>query len=390
MDDIRFDRLTAVFATANTRRRLLGALLGTTFANLVGRPETEARPRRPNCPPGQRRCGNDCCTPDETCRRGQCKHRCEDGIKNRGESATDCGRVCAGVLAPSPAGLCRAHQRCAGGEDCRSGFCEEVEPGTNTVCADCQIDSHCQAQFADQRSRCLDHFCFECAADFDCEGRFDPPEPKCIELSVASGLNEIPCPPGQACVCRECSEDAHCPPERPRCRISRRRNNPTDGACIECLTNRDCPPERPHCQDESCLECLQDRHCPEGHLCDEQGRCEELCPGPQRRGVRAQADTCPDACNNGVQDGDETGTDCGGSCPPCPTDEFCLVDGDCQSGCCAGGGGGSFGICAELGTINSCASCGDFCPGQFPSCVRCCGGQCMEFSRDGNPECDCP
>ena len=42
-------------------------------------------------------------------------------------------------------------------------------------------------------------------------------------------------------------------------------------------------------------------------------------------------------CMNGVQDGDETGTDCGGSCAACSDGEYCFSDNDCQSGRCIEG-----------------------------------------------------
>jgi hypothetical protein len=41
-----------------------------------------------------------------------------------------------------------------------------------------------------------------------------------------------------------------------------------------------------------------------------------------------------DTCSNGVQDGDESDTDCGGSCSPCSNGERCMSDGDCGSGVC--------------------------------------------------------
>src|SRR4051812_8697188 len=39
-------------------------------------------------------------------------------------------------------------------------------------------------------------------------------------------------------------------------------------------------------------------------------------------------------CTNGVPDGDETGTDCGGSCPGCGVDQPCLKGTDCESTFC--------------------------------------------------------
>jgi hypothetical protein len=44
-----------------------------------------------------------------------------------------------------------------------------------------------------------------------------------------------------------------------------------------------------------------------------------------------------DPCANGVLDGDETGTDCGGSCYACGAGEDCIIDDDCQSGSCVDG-----------------------------------------------------
>lgn len=44
------------------------------------------------------------------------------------------------------------------------------------------------------------------------------------------------------------------------------------------------------------------------------------------------------SCNDGLQNGSETGVDCGGgACAPCGTGAGCLVPGDCQSGVCTSG-----------------------------------------------------
>ncbi|MGE0788587.1 MAG: hypothetical protein AB7S26_23150 [Sandaracinaceae bacterium] len=40
------------------------------------------------------------------------------------------------------------------------------------------------------------------------------------------------------------------------------------------------------------------------------------------------------ACDDDVHNGDETATDCGGSCPPCVDGEHCLANEDCRSGVC--------------------------------------------------------
>jgi hypothetical protein len=43
----------------------------------------------------------------------------------------------------------------------------------------------------------------------------------------------------------------------------------------------------------------------------------------------------PATCTDGKKDGNETDTDCGGSCPPCANGKMCLVQGDCTSMVCS-------------------------------------------------------
>lgn len=61
-----------------------------------------------------------------------------------------------------------------------------------------------------------------------------------------------------------------------------------------------------------CVECLEDAHCDSGHTCEVGLVCSR--------------------CDDGVKNGDETGVDCGGSCPLCPG--TCKVDADCPDGYC--------------------------------------------------------
>src|SRR5688572_16607687 len=104
MDDARFDRLAVAFVAASSRRRLLGTLLGTTLAGVLGGTDTAAakkkkkkkNKKKKQCPFGRPSCGNRCCLLEETCQFGQCRHRCVDGLQNLGESDQDCGRVCVG------------------------------------------------------------------------------------------------------------------------------------------------------------------------------------------------------------------------------------------------------------------------------------------------------
>lgn len=73
----------------------------------------------------------------------------------------------------------------------------------------------------------------------------------------------------------------------------------------------------------------------------------------------------PESCMDMMQNGDETDVDCGGTmCGGCPFMDNCLVDGDCDSNNCVGGGaggaggGGSGG--AGVGTCDVCTNGG--CP----------------------------
>lgn len=52
------------------------------------------------------------------------------------------------------------------------------------------------------------------------------------------------------------------------------------------------------------------------------------------RGLSCTAGTCGSHCGDGVQSGDETDLDCGGSCGPCPSGSECVADSDCESAAC--------------------------------------------------------
>src|SRR6185312_11288647 len=88
--------------------------------------------------------------------------------------------------------------------------------------------------------------------------------------------------------------------------------------------------------------------------------------------------SCPtDAtCSNGVKDGEETGTDCGGPCKACPDGQGCKVGSDCTSAICVQG------MCIAT-TCNDSAKDGDEtdtdCGG---SCKACPDGQGCKVGSD--------
>jgi hypothetical protein len=73
----------------------------------------------------------------------------------------------------------------------------------------------------------------------------------------------------------------------------------------------------------SCPPCGAGQGCTSGASC-QSGVCTGgVCQAP--------------ACTDGVKNGSETGVDCGGSCPPCGNGAACLLGSDCASGVCTAG-----------------------------------------------------
>lgn len=86
------------------------------------------------------------------------------------------------------------------------------------------------------------------------------------------------------------------------------------------------------------------------------------------------------SCTDKVQNGTETGADCGGDCPPCPVGEECDTDSDCKTGRCDGGS------CADLP-----ATCNDNEKNGEETGVDCGGSQCgacpLEENCEENGDC---
>jgi hypothetical protein len=87
------------------------------------------------------------------------------------------------------------------------------------------------------------------------------------------------------------------------------------------------------CGGSDCLPCVP------GKKCGKPSDCFSLvCP---TSGPGANACQMP-TCTDNVKNEDETGTDCGGStCPKCPPSVGCSAPSDCTSGVCAPSGGGN-------------------------------------------------
>jgi hypothetical protein len=125
--------------------------------------------------------------------------------------------------------------------------------------------------------------------------------------------------------------------------------------------------------------CADGQSCCDGTCIDTQSNAQNCgdCGNACRAGHSCVSSNC-ETCDDGIQNGDETDVDCGGSCPACPTDE-CVAD-NCDNGHvdhCDDSCGGPFGTghcftttegfgvclanyyCGSGSTCTSSADCGD-------------------------------
>jgi hypothetical protein len=340
------------------------------------------------------------------CRAGVCDEAtCRDGIQNGEETDVDCGALgCA---------LCDIGKMCSRDSHCVSGICNDgtcvdknctdgVQNGLETdvdcgflcdACADgrgCLEDTDCVSQVCDSGTcavpTCEDQRANGVETDVDCGGPDCEPCPDTLACSAPSdcqsgvctngacavptctdgvqngqetaldcgGPSCNPCPVGQTC---ESGDDC----ESSVCNESGRCAAPTciDGETNGTETDRDCGGQ----QSPSCPRCTSGRFCNVGSDCDS-GVCDQF-------GQCAQP-----TCEDGVRNGTETATDCGGRCEPCGNGQACNEGRDCLSFVCQGGtcqpSGCTDGTQNGSETDNDCG--GPTCPG----CVS--GRSCLQNS----------
>ena len=144
-----------------------------------------------------------------------------------------------------------------------------------------------------------------------------------------------------------------------------------------CTTPSDCPPSANQCQMPACnagvcgLEPVTDfEQCDQGggQFCFT-GTCVQCIEGADCSSGICMANVCvAPACDDGLQNGDETDLDCGGgTCTPCADTLGCQVGEDCQSGVCCDAG-------ACIGTCSA-PSCTDGVQNGTEQGIDC-GGTC--------------
>jgi hypothetical protein len=197
---------------------------------------------------------------------------------------------------------------------------------------------HCEAERC-VAATCTDEITNQDETDQDCGGR-------CA----------LRCSEGQAClVDADCDERLSCPGETRRC---------TPGSCRDRLLNGF----------ELLIDCGGGvcPGCPNGTRCDSSTDCASgVC---STLGCEAGVDTCcvPSSCNDEVQNGNETGVDCGGfSCGQCALGGGCIDSLDCSSGVC-----GTVGCPPEVERCCIETSCNDGVLNGFETSIDCGGGNC--------------
>ncbi len=261
-------------------------------------------------------CGSSSCHPkSHTC----VFPSCMDGARNGDETDEDCGGTVCGAT-------CMTGQACSADGDCVSLHC--VTLANAKACA---------------APRCDDGIKNQGEPAIDCGG---PCSLKCPNASPC--VVDADCAGGHCYVTNGGSGAATCHPDL--C---------SDGAKDGAESSADCG--GPTCS--SCIEgqaCSSDSDCATRHC----SVATKLCVAS--------------SCSDGVQDGDETGKDCGGSCPACPNGRACLIDADCVTNNCDVDNVCRNSLCAD--GVNDLDETGVDCGG--PDCARCSNGQACILGSD--------
>ena len=301
------------------------------------------------------------CTQHNDCQSLQCSTfgvciSCSDGIQNGREFCVDGGGRCSKG--------CDAGSSCLHKSDCNSKRCETVGASSSTKqCVNCddglksgnevfadvagpcplaKSGSQCLLNSNCQSNQCVNEICQDCfnnvkdgwEDDVDCGFSCDK---KCAKLKT--------CTKHESCVTGYCSSTT--------------------------LTCEDVPPTE-YCsngqldvdQGETCLDAGGPGCRNLGHLCSNGASCQ--------LDVDCTSSNCYNgtcvSCFDGVKNGDESSSDCGGACKPCDDLRACVTASDCFSGQCSS---------------NICRSCSDGIKNGDEQDVDCGGSGCPKCA-DGN------
>lgn len=258
MDGNQFDQWVKTASQGQTRRGLLGLLLGGVIgasATGIGAAPRKKKPKKP-CPTGQTRCGGKCVdltTDNEHC--GSCH-------------APHCGGLCCSgscvfpLQDPNNCGQCG--QECSEAEECVNGSCVGCPQG-QTRCRPVGQPSYCADLSSDTSN--------------------------CAQCGHACNVNEV-CRAGQGNVGITCScEGPYCPPgaQTQRCCPAAGGVCCDDGRC--CRPGEVCQPGDKCCPAGTTL-CPDGTTCCPGGACAGGGQCDlSGAGGPRRAGSRTRGVT---------------------------------------------------------------------------------------------------
>jgi hypothetical protein len=267
------------------------------------------------------------CATDGDCSTGMCNtltHRCsatacEDGRKDGDETDSDCGGTCGEK--------CSLGKGCGKGGDCKSGFCNP----TTQVC----VASHCLDEVVDGDE-----------TGMDCGGSCQKKCPLGIGCLVGADCASTFCNAQTLlCVATQCEDGEQDGDET---------GADCGGACATkcadgqgCQTGADCASTFCHTTNLVCVatECDDGKQNGQETGMDCGGTCATKCAVGQSCVTNAdcasvncsvQNHLCvAGECDNGKQDGEESGVDCGGACvTKCADGVGCMTGGDCASTFC--------------------------------------------------------
>ncbi|MBB88505.1 MAG: hypothetical protein CMP06_14605 [Xanthomonadales bacterium] len=278
--------------------------------------------------------GEDCgpCPDDDTCAVGSdCQSlvctddvcipaTCSDGVQNQDETDVDCGGATCDA--------CDDGEGCQVAEDCVSIVCNPVElTCESALCSDGVLNG------TETDVDCGGDACVGCDPTEDCVEDGD-----CLSLICDGATNTCTAPTCGDGVQNQDETDVDCGGDTcSPCNEGESCVDADDCVSVVCLALT-CQPSE--CddgvqnQDETDIDCGGDtcQPCGDGEDCLEADDCDSaVCDGG--------TNTCsPPTCSDGVENGDETDIDCGGSsCAACDDGEGCLVSNDCVSLVCDGG-----------------------------------------------------
>ncbi len=259
---------------------------------------------------------------------------CRDGQKNNGESDVDCGGGCA---------ACEEGKKCRIDSECTTGKCEDK------ICVrnECSSDKDCKSSSGIEMHGCSEEgVCMSCSDNVqngdesakDCGG-------SCDKCNNGLGCNE-----NSDCKSGICGSNNTCEAPQTKCESNQDCANEEiceGGTCISCYDNiKNGDESDTDCGGIRCNQCALGKGCNsnsdcESKSCGSSGVCEEK--------TEPVTPEKPQTCSNGTKDGDETDTDCGGSCEQCTQDRYCKTDADCKSWKCVATSGSSDKVCAGNG-----------------------------------------